>query len=222
MGLAQHAYSQAERVKFGAKLDSSGHISQSTVLPAIERVAASKYGDAVAAQANTWAGARTRLQGFLASVQGIANAIGPVIGLIAGAAAQFSIVGEHGRNAAGTLQTIGRFLALDMAGFVALRVVQTAYNAIMVVTDAPMNATPICLVVLAIAALTAGFVLAYEKIKPCHMRCQVAVVNRIVRAAFAVGYALAMGSMILLYEATARSVIVRGARVLRLFDALAH
>jgi hypothetical protein len=39
---------------------------QSTVLPAIERVAATKHGDAAAAQANTWAGAQTRLQGFMA------------------------------------------------------------------------------------------------------------------------------------------------------------
>jgi hypothetical protein len=51
---------------------------------------------------------------------------------------------------------------------VALRVAQTAYSAIMAVTDALMNANPISLVVLAIAALTAGFVLAYEKIKPFH------------------------------------------------------
>ena len=58
------------------------------------------------------------------------------------------------------MQTIGRFLALATAGFVALRVVQTAYNAIMAVTDVLMNANPISLVVLAIAALTAGFVLA--------------------------------------------------------------
>jgi hypothetical protein len=38
-------------------------------------------------------------------VQGIANAIGPVIGLIA-TPRKFSNYGEHGRNAASTLQTI--------------------------------------------------------------------------------------------------------------------
>jgi hypothetical protein len=47
-------------------------------------------------------------------------------------------------------------------------VAHTTYNAIMAVTDALMNANPISLVVLAIAALTAAFVLAYEKIKPFH------------------------------------------------------
>jgi hypothetical protein len=36
-----------------------------------------------------------------------------VSGLIASAAAQFSIFDEHGHNAVGTLQTIGRFLALS-------------------------------------------------------------------------------------------------------------
>jgi hypothetical protein len=51
---------------------------------------------------------------------------------------------------------------------VALRVVQTAYNAIMAVTDALMNANSISLVVLAIEALTASFVLAYNKLKPFH------------------------------------------------------
>jgi hypothetical protein len=59
---------------------------------------------------------------------------------------------------------------------VALRVVQTAYNAIMAVTDALMNANSISLVVLAIEALTASFVLAYNKLKPFHDAVNTALV----------------------------------------------
>jgi hypothetical protein len=157
---------------------------------------------------------QTRPQGFIASVQGIANAIGPVIGLIAGAAAQFSIVGEHGRNAAGTLQTIGRFLALATAGFLALRVAHTAYNAIMAVTDALMNANPISLVVLVIAALAAGFVLAYEKIKPFHDAVDTAFIllkAPVTVAGVSVDYDVSMAGVIVRSQVAVVNMIVRGA-----------
>jgi hypothetical protein len=56
------------------------------------------------------------------------------------------------------------------AGLAAVNVVQSAYtyNAVQAITNALMAATPVSLVVLAIAALAAGFVLAYNKLKPFH------------------------------------------------------
>ena len=52
------------------------------------------------------------------------------------------------------------------AGLAAVNVVQTAYNVVQASTNALMAANPVGLVIVAIAALTAGFVLAYNKLKP--------------------------------------------------------
>jgi hypothetical protein len=54
------------------------------------------------------------------------------------------------------------------AGLAAVNEVQTAYNAVQAITDALMAATPVGLVDLAIAVLAAGFVLAYNTLKPFH------------------------------------------------------
>ena len=73
------------------------------------------------------------------------------------------------------LQGVGKVLGIVVAAFIALRaglaavtVVQTAYNAVQAITNALMAANSVGLVVLAIAVLAAGFVLAYNTLKPFH------------------------------------------------------
>jgi hypothetical protein len=46
--------------------------------------------------------------------------------------------------------------------------VQTAYDAVQAITNALMAANPVVIVVIAIAVLAAGFVLAYNTLKPFH------------------------------------------------------
>src|SRR4051794_27370521 len=54
------------------------------------------------------------------------------------------------------------------AGLAAVNVVQTAYNAVEAITNGLMAANPVGFVVIAIAALAAGFVLAYNTLKLFH------------------------------------------------------
>jgi hypothetical protein len=113
-------------------------------------------------------------------------------------------------------------LAKVEGGLAWVNVVHTAYNAVQAITNALMAANPFGFLVIAIAALAAGFVQAYNRLKPFHdavntafvllkarvtvagviVRCQVAVVNMIVRGAFAESEMIlccgfAEGSMIL-------------------------
>jgi hypothetical protein len=86
---------------------------------------------------------------------------------------------EIDRYADGVDQNVGRALnavplvkgfasGLRRAGLAAVNVVQTAYNAVQAITNALMAANSVGLVVIALAALAAGFVLAYNKLKPFH------------------------------------------------------
>jgi ABC-type Co2+ transport system permease subunit len=76
------------------------------------------------------------IRAFIAGVQGIGTALQPVIGLIRDVTAHLHLFRSMVRNAEGTTETIGRVLAVMAAGFVALRVAQTACNVVMAVTDA--------------------------------------------------------------------------------------
>jgi hypothetical protein len=57
------------------------------------------------------------------------------------------------------------FVALR-AGLAAVNVVQAPYNAVQAITNAHMAANPVGLVIVAIAVLAVGLVLAYNKLKP--------------------------------------------------------
>jgi hypothetical protein len=67
------------------------------------------------------------------------------------------------------------FIALR-AGLAAVNVVQTAYNAVQVITNVLMAANLVGLVVIAIAPLGAGLVLAYNTLKPFHDAVNTALV----------------------------------------------
>ena len=54
------------------------------------------------------------------------------------------------------------------AGLATVNVVQTAYNAVPATTNALLAANLVGPVVIAIAVLAAGFVLAYNTLKPFH------------------------------------------------------
>jgi hypothetical protein len=65
------------------------------------------------------------------------------------------------------------------AGLAAVNVVQTAYNAVEAITNVLMAANPVGFLVIAIAALAAGFVLAYNTLKPFHDALNTAFVLRV-------------------------------------------
>jgi hypothetical protein len=79
------------------------------------------------------------------------------------------LFGGASENVYSRLEGVGKVLGIVVPAFIALRavlaavnVVQSAYNAVQAITNAHMAANPVGLVIVAIAALTAGFVLVYN------------------------------------------------------------
>jgi hypothetical protein len=97
------------------------------------------------------------------------------------------------------------FVALRV-GPAAVNVVQTAYTAVQAITNALTAATPVGFVVIAIAALAAGFVLAYNTLKPFHDAVNPAFVllkARVTVAGVNVDYDVTMAGVIADFDVTA-------------------
>ena len=101
--------------------------------------------------------------------------LAPLIQHGADTASHLRLSGGASEYAHSRLEGVGTILGKVVPAFSALRaslaavnVVQTAYKAVQAITNALMAANPVGLVVIGISALAAGFVLAYNKLKPFH------------------------------------------------------
>jgi hypothetical protein len=110
-------------------------------------------------------------------------------------------------NAHNRLEGVGKVLGIVVLALIALRaglaavnVVQTAYNAVEAITNGLMAANPVGLVVTAIAALVAGFVPAYNMLKPFYD-----AVNTVLELLQA---RVTVGGVIVGFEVTVGGVIV--------------
>jgi hypothetical protein len=105
--------------------------------------------------------------------------VGSVLALliqhVADAASHLHHFGGASQNTHSRLEGVGKILGIVVPAFIALRagpgavsVVQTAHNAVQAITNALMAANSVVIVVIAIAVRAAGFVLAYNTLKPFH------------------------------------------------------
>jgi hypothetical protein len=113
------------------------------------------------------------VKGFASGLQSVASVLAPLIQHGADAASHLRHFAGASQNTHSRLEGVGKILGIVVLAFSALRaglaavnVVQTAYNAVEAITNALMAANPVSLVVIAIAALAAGFVLAYNTVTP--------------------------------------------------------
>ena len=140
-------------------------------IPEIDR-----YADAVGQNIGPAIDAAVPLvKGFASGLQSVASVLVPLIQHGADAASHLRLFGGPSENAHSRLEGVGKVLGIVVAAFIALRaglatvnVVQTAYNALQAITNALVAANSVGLVVSLIAVLAAGFVLAYNTLKPFH------------------------------------------------------